>query len=175
MAISSLTYISSFSVNFSFSDLYQLCKFRHPLKLLYQFKPNFTGMVLSWSPLKIMSDSPTLHSRWQPLMNIEIYFIVYCCFIISQNELKFKLHLHMIEWGKMSNIFICVVGFSLKSWMTERHFVPGSKLPEYAILQLVKDLGVAGYLKKTPCDKTSSLYTPAVHRWKQGQHFHFFH
>ena len=75
----------------------------------------------------------------------------------------------------MSNIFICVVGFSLKSWMTERHFVPGSKLPEYAILQLVKDLGVAGYLKETPCDTTSIVYTPAVHGWKQGQNFHFFH
>ena len=58
--------------------------------------------------------------------------------------------------------------------MTERHFVPGSKLPEYALLQLVKDLGVAGYLKETPCDRTSSLYTPAVHGWKQGQNVHFF-
>ena len=40
-----------------------------------------------WSPLKIVSNNSTLHSRWQPLLNIEISLIVYCCYIISQNEL----------------------------------------------------------------------------------------
>lgn len=80
----------------------------------------------------------------------------------------------MTECRRLSNICVCVLGFSLKTWMTARHFVPGSKLPEYAILQLVKDLGVAGYLQETPCDKSSSLYSPAVHGWKQGEQFHFF-
>jgi hypothetical protein len=41
-----------------------------PLKLLYQIKPNMTGILL---PLfKIMSDSPDLHSRWLLLLKIEI-------------------------------------------------------------------------------------------------------
>ena len=37
-------------------------------------------MVLGWSPLSILSDSPTFHSRWL------LSSIVHCCTIISQNE-----------------------------------------------------------------------------------------
>jgi hypothetical protein len=40
-------------------------------------------------PFTIMSDSPTLHSRWLLLLKIDISSIVHCCFIINQNELKF--------------------------------------------------------------------------------------
>ena len=43
-----------------------------------------------WSPLKILFDNLILHSRWWPLLKLEISLIVYCCFIISQNELKFQ-------------------------------------------------------------------------------------
>ena len=42
-----------------------------------------------WVPFKIVSDSPTLHSRWLLLLKIEISSIVHCCFSISLNELKF--------------------------------------------------------------------------------------
>jgi hypothetical protein len=38
------------------------------LKPLNQIKPNLAGMV----PFKIVSDSPTLHSRWLLLLKIEI-------------------------------------------------------------------------------------------------------
>jgi hypothetical protein len=34
------------------------------LKPLNQIKPNMAGMVHGWVPLKIVSDSPALHSRW---------------------------------------------------------------------------------------------------------------
>jgi hypothetical protein len=51
-------------------------------------------MVPGWVPFKIVSDSPTLHSRWLLLLKIEISSIVHCCFSISQNELKFELQLH---------------------------------------------------------------------------------
>jgi hypothetical protein len=35
-----------------------------PLKPLNQIKPNLAGMVFGWSLFKIVSDGPTLHSRW---------------------------------------------------------------------------------------------------------------
>jgi hypothetical protein len=64
---------------------------------LYQNMPNLhirykslAGMVLGWVPFKIVSDEPTLHSRWLLLLKIEISSIVHCCFIINQNELKFN-------------------------------------------------------------------------------------
>jgi hypothetical protein len=60
-----------------------------PLKPLHQIKPNLAGMVPGWVPFKILSNSPTLHSRWLLLLKIEIFSIVHCCFSISQNELKF--------------------------------------------------------------------------------------
>jgi hypothetical protein len=51
---------------------------------LNQIKSNLVG----WVPLKIMSDSPALHSRWLLLLKIEISSIVHSCFIINQNEHK---------------------------------------------------------------------------------------
>ena len=46
-------------------------------------------MVLVWVPLKIVSDSPALHSRWLLLLKIEISSIVHCCFSISQNNCSY--------------------------------------------------------------------------------------
>jgi hypothetical protein len=81
------------------ADLYRLCKLgifwwkitfkSSPQKPLNQIKPNLAGMVPGWVPFKIVSDSSALHSRWLLLLKIEISSIVHCCFIISQNELKF--------------------------------------------------------------------------------------
>jgi hypothetical protein len=54
--------------------IYRLCKlgiFRlkiafksSPLKPLNQIKPNLAGMVPGWLPFKIVSNRPSLHSRW---------------------------------------------------------------------------------------------------------------
>jgi hypothetical protein len=59
-----------------------------PLKLLSQSQPNFAEMILGWSPFKIMSDSPALHSKWLLLLKIEMSFVVNFHFITNQNELK---------------------------------------------------------------------------------------
>jgi hypothetical protein len=40
------------------------------VKPLNRIKPNLVGMVLGWVPFKIVSDSPTLHSRWLLLLKI---------------------------------------------------------------------------------------------------------
>ena len=61
-------------------------------------------------------------------------------------------------------LFLLPVGFSLKSWKADRGFVSGHILPEYAILQLKKDLGVAGYLREQSCN-TSSTHTNG---WQEG-------
>jgi hypothetical protein len=55
-----------------------------------QFQPNLAGIVLVWSPFKFVSDSSVFYSRWLLLLKIEISLIVYCCFIIGQNEQKFS-------------------------------------------------------------------------------------
>ena len=59
------------------------------LKPLHKFKLNLGGTVLGWSPFPIVSDIPTLLSRWWPLLKIEISLVVNFCFITNQNELKF--------------------------------------------------------------------------------------
>jgi hypothetical protein len=47
---------------------------------------------------------PNLHNlyksaeRWLLLLKIEISSIVHCCFSISQNELKFELQLHYVNF-----------------------------------------------------------------------------
>jgi hypothetical protein len=50
------------------------------MKPLNQIKANLTGMVLGWSPFNIVSDSPTLHSKWLLLLKIEISSIVHARF-----------------------------------------------------------------------------------------------
>ena len=62
-------------------------------------------MVPGWVSFKIVSDSPTLHSRWLLLLKIEISSIVHCCFSISQNELKFYLQLHGKEYFNIYSVF----------------------------------------------------------------------
>ena len=36
------------------------------LKLLGQLGPNFGGMILRWSPFRIVSVGPEVHPRWPP-------------------------------------------------------------------------------------------------------------
>jgi hypothetical protein len=43
-----------------------------PLKPLNQIKPNLAGMVPGWVPFKIVSNSPTLHSRWLLLLKQQV-------------------------------------------------------------------------------------------------------
>ena len=54
-------------------------------------------MVPRWVPFKIVSDSPTLHSRWPLLLKIEISSNGQNCSIISQNVSKFELCKHNDE------------------------------------------------------------------------------
>jgi hypothetical protein len=51
----------------------------------------------------IMSDSYALHSRWLPLLKIEISSNDQNCFILSQNVPKFELYKHNDE---LFNIYI---------------------------------------------------------------------
>jgi hypothetical protein len=91
--------IPIFLWNFSFSRYIPIMQIGHifikyhfkssPLKPLNQIIPILAGMVPGWVPLKVVSDSPALHSRWLLLLKIKISSIVHCCFSISQNELKF--------------------------------------------------------------------------------------
>ena len=60
-------------------------------------KPNLAGMVPEWIPFKIVSDSPALHSRWLPLLKIEISSNGQNCSILSQNVPKFELYKHNDE------------------------------------------------------------------------------
>jgi hypothetical protein len=45
-----------------------------PLKLLNQIKTNLAEVVLGWSPVNIVSDSPALHSKWLLLL-LHVYCI----------------------------------------------------------------------------------------------------
>ena len=54
-------------------------------------------MILRWSPFKIVSDSPALHSRWLLLLKIEISSNGQNCSILSQKVPKFELYKHNDE------------------------------------------------------------------------------
>ena len=63
-----------------------------PLKLLSQSQPNFSEMILGWSPFKIVSVSAVLYPRWPPLLKIEISLNGQNCSILSQKVPKFELY-----------------------------------------------------------------------------------
>jgi hypothetical protein len=44
----------------------EIFKKSSPLKLLSQSQPNFTEMIIGWSPSKIMSGISDLRPRWPP-------------------------------------------------------------------------------------------------------------
>jgi hypothetical protein len=72
-----------------------------PLKPLNQIKPNLAGMVPGLVPLKIVFDSPALHSKWPLLLKIEISSNGQNCSNLSQNVPKFELYKHKDELFNM--------------------------------------------------------------------------
>ena len=60
-------------------------------------KPNLTGMVPGWVPLKIVSVSAVLYPKWPPLLKIENSSNGQNCSILSQNVPKFEMYKHNDE------------------------------------------------------------------------------
>jgi hypothetical protein len=69
-----------------------------PLNLLSQSQPNFSEMILRWSPFKIVSVSAVLYPRWPPWLKIEISSNGQNCSILSQIVPKFELYKHNNEF-----------------------------------------------------------------------------
>jgi hypothetical protein len=65
-----------------------------PLKLLSQSQPNFAGMILVWSPFKIVSVRAVLYARWLSWLKILISSNGQNCSILSQKVPKFELYKH---------------------------------------------------------------------------------
>ena len=53
-------------------------------------KPNWIEILFWLFTFKIMCNSPVRHPRRSLLLKLEIYLIDHYCFILSQNEFKFK-------------------------------------------------------------------------------------
>jgi hypothetical protein len=56
------------------SKFMKLKKKSSPLKLVSQSQPNFSEMILGWSPFKNVSVSAVLYPRGPPILKIEISF-----------------------------------------------------------------------------------------------------
>jgi hypothetical protein len=71
-----------------------------PLKPLNQIKANLAGMVLGWSPFNIMSDSPSLHSKWLLLLTIEISTIEEMSIFSNSSHLEWRAELSdtILKW-----------------------------------------------------------------------------
>ena len=95
IAITISTYITDFSLEFFVKPMYTDYEIRHSL-----MKKKITFKSTHQNPLNQVKSNLTemvnlgVHfrncSRWQMLLKINISFIVHCCFIISQNKLRFK-------------------------------------------------------------------------------------
>ena len=97
MAMSNLIF-QIFLWNISLCRFIPIMQVRHILKKDHikifsseTTEPNLAGMILGWSPFKMVFDSPILYSRWRPLLRIEMSF-VYCCFESLVSLLSLSLH-----------------------------------------------------------------------------------
>ena len=117
-------YYGIFYELWTFADFDQLCKLEKrgdeikkkssPLKLLSQSQPNFSEMILGWSPFKIVSVSAVFYPRWPPLLKIEISSNGQNCFILSQKVPKFELYQHNDElFNIYYGIFLWTLNFCL--------------------------------------------------------------
>ena len=75
-------------------------------------------MVPGWVPFKIVSDSPTLHSRWPLLLKKNFFSNDQNCSILSQNVPKFELYKHNDELFSMyDRIFYELWTFADFDWL----------------------------------------------------------
>lgn len=54
------------------------------------------------------------------------------------------------------------------SWSLDQS-LSGGTLPTYAARKLMKDLGIAMYMKETSCSSGMGVYTGLVDGWNKGQ------
>ena len=70
------------------------------------------GWSLGGSLSKLCPTAPPLHSRWLLLLKIETSFIVYCYFIVSQNEVKLNCSCMTINRSTFLPSFLWNCSFS---------------------------------------------------------------
>jgi hypothetical protein len=52
--------------------------------------------------------------------------------------------------------------------MGDKRLPEDKDLPDYAVSQLLADLGLARYMLHTPCNRQASPYSPHVNGWNKG-------
>lgn len=68
----------------------------------------------------------------------------------------------------MYNFLLCFLGFELSTWTTEHGFTAGTTLPEYGVMQLLKDLDLAMYMKTSSCTPADTIYVNQTDGWQKG-------
>ncbi|XP_021353372.1 uncharacterized protein LOC110450253 [Mizuhopecten yessoensis] len=57
--------------------------------------------------------------------------------------------------------------FALSNWLTDNGMIVGQSLSRYYAAKLMEYLGVAKYMLTTPCQRSSSYYSPSQNQWKK--------
>ncbi|XP_033724553.1 uncharacterized protein LOC117314596 [Pecten maximus] len=57
--------------------------------------------------------------------------------------------------------------FSVNDWITNNGLAVGQSLSRYYAAKLMEYLGVSKYMMTTPCQRSSSYYSPSQNHWKQ--------
>lgn len=67
------------------------------------------------------------------------------------------------------NTFCSNTDFSLDNWYSTMQLAIGSQLSRLNAAKLLEELGVAQFLLREPCERSSTKYSPSVSGWKTGQ------
>lgn len=58
--------------------------------------------------------------------------------------------------------------FSLDNWYNTMQLAVNSQLSKLNAAKLLEELGVAQFLNRDPCERSSTVYSPSVDGWKKG-------
>lgn len=88
---------------------------------------------------------------------------------VTPSPLKIELN----DEGQYFSNCLVLSDFSLDNWYNTMQLALNSQLSKLDAAKLLEELGVAQFLNREPCERSSTVYSPSVDGWKKGlYHLH---
>lgn len=85
----------------------------------------------------------------------------------------FNINIKLNDEGHYFSNCLVLSDFSLDNWYNTMQLALNSQLSKLDAAKLLEELGVAQFLNREPCERSSTVYSPSVDGWKKGlYHLH---
>lgn len=80
----------------------------------------------------------------------------------------FNINIKLNDEGHYFSNCLVLSDFSLDNWYNTMQLALNSQLSKLNAAKLLEELGVAQFLNREPCERSSTVYSPSVDGWKKG-------